>query len=130
VEPSERDDIRLTEDRKGRRVEHSAVLAVPGDAVPGQDSRDVDHVAGIVPEAVPPPRRSHPRLERFLEEHALRWIDEAVPALGELTPRAACATPEGRRRVGRLMRARIRADKVARLSEADARREPVRVVRG
>jgi hypothetical protein len=34
-----------------------------------------------------------------------RWLDLPVPALGNLTPRAACATPEGRRRVARMVRA-------------------------
>jgi hypothetical protein len=49
-----------------------------------------------------------PEVRAELEHRALelyrRWLDEPIPALGDLTPRACCRTPEGRRRVARLVR--------------------------
>ncbi|MDZ4772123.1 MAG: antitoxin Xre/MbcA/ParS toxin-binding domain-containing protein [Planctomycetota bacterium] len=37
-------------------------------------------------------------------EYMKQWCDESIPALGGMTPREACQTPEGRRRVERLVR--------------------------
>jgi hypothetical protein len=40
----------------------------------------------------------------MLEQHYRRWPDEAVPALGDITPREAVADPEGRSEVIALLR--------------------------
>jgi len=61
-----------------------------------------DRLPGPPPGPLPPELIAE--LSGHMEEHAMRWLDEPVPALGELTPRAACATEEGRRRVARLVR--------------------------
>lgn len=42
--------------------------------------------------------------ERQYVEHCLRWLDTPLPILGDLTPRVACATHDGRQRVARLIR--------------------------
>ena len=42
--------------------------------------------------------------EKRFRAQCLAWLDEPVPALGHLTPRAAALTPEGRPRVARLIR--------------------------
>ena len=44
------------------------------------------------------------QIAAMILEQNRRWLDESVPALGGLTPRAACATKEGRRQVARLIR--------------------------
>jgi hypothetical protein len=41
----------------------------------------------------------------LIREMCMQWLDTAIPALGGLTPRAACATEAGRRRVARMIRA-------------------------
>jgi hypothetical protein len=42
---------------------------------------------------------------RRMHDRALRtWLDTSIPALGNLTPRQACATVQGRRHVERLLR--------------------------
>ena len=43
-------------------------------------------------------------LHRAVREQVWRWLDERVPALGDLTPREACATEDGRRHVAILVR--------------------------
>ncbi|HVS11834.1 MAG TPA: hypothetical protein VMS76_18350 [Planctomycetota bacterium] len=59
----------------------------------------------------PRPGPPDPELMEHLREMqfatGLRWLDEPVPALGNLTPRAACATAEGRRRVAVMVRAML-----------------------
>jgi hypothetical protein len=54
------------------------------------------------PEPLPPELRA--QLESMQREYARRWLDTPVPALQNQTPRAACQTPEGRRRVAILIR--------------------------
>lgn len=61
-----------------------------------------DRLPGPPPAPLPPELVAE--LSSHMEEQAMRWLDEPVPALGEQTPRAACATEEGRRRVARLVR--------------------------
>lgn len=46
------------------------------------------------PEWTPPELRS--KLEEIARQHSIRWIDEPVPALNNLTPREATETEEGR----------------------------------
>lgn len=56
-------------------------------------------------EPEPPPS---PEIQKLLEDEvrhgALRWLDACVPLLGGLTPRQACKTEAGRRRVGLMIR--------------------------
>jgi len=56
----------------------------------------------------PPPEPLTPEMvqlqEQLIREHYFRWLDEPVPLLDDMTPRQACATAEGRRRVARLVR--------------------------
>jgi len=55
------------------------------------------------PSPIPPDE--HRRMVReMLEQHYQRWPDEAVPALGDITPREAVADPEGRSEVIALLR--------------------------
>jgi len=56
------------------------------------------------------PFKDLPRDERMaafqqIHEHVYRnWADEPIPALGDMTPRQAVRTPEGRERVARLLK--------------------------
>jgi hypothetical protein len=56
----------------------------------------------------PPPEPPSPEMRAALAElmlrHPLAWIDEHVPALGGQTPREACRTKAGRRRVAAMVR--------------------------
>jgi len=56
----------------------------------------------------PPPGEPDPGLreeiERRLRAHYQDWLDQPLPVLGQLTPRECCRSPEGRRRVARLVR--------------------------
>ncbi|MCP3917218.1 MAG: hypothetical protein GY711_16845 [bacterium] len=61
-----------------------------------------DRLPGPPPE--PPTAEMTAHLEKMFLDRCRVWLDEPVPALGELTPRAAAATPEGRERVARLVR--------------------------
>lgn len=61
-----------------------------------------DRLPGPPPE--PPAAETAELLERVAHEQYRRWLDERVPLLGDLTPRQACATEEGRRSVARLVR--------------------------
>jgi hypothetical protein len=56
-----------------------------------------------MPDADPPPPGIHEALQQFIERHAMAWLDEAIPALGGKTPRAACRSAEGRRQVRMLI---------------------------
>lgn len=53
----------------------------------------------------PPPT---PEMRKVMEESILKsnmaWLDQPIPLLNGLTPRQACATEDGRRRVARLIR--------------------------
>jgi hypothetical protein len=61
-------------------------------------AEDVLREPGREPE--PEPFVPPPEVVAELEERMLRqWIDDAIPALGGLTPREAVKTPEGRQRV-------------------------------
>jgi hypothetical protein len=55
-----------------------------------------------------PQKAPDPELRKQLEKLQLqalrRWLDTPVPALRNLTPRAACATADGRRRVALMVR--------------------------
>lgn len=58
------------------------------DPNPSPDSLQSDLIEQIVP---------------TLRNRLLGWIDEKIPALGDLTPRQACKTEEGRRKVTRMI---------------------------
>jgi hypothetical protein len=49
-----------------------------------------------------------PEIRKLVEEAVLKsslaWLDQQIPLLGGLTPRQACATEAGRRRVERMIR--------------------------
>ena len=83
--------------------------ALPGVRFERVTTRPFEH--GRKPPAEPPavaPAPMEPadveRLRRFALEVARRWVDLPVPLLGDLTPRQACASAAGRRRVERLVR--------------------------
>ncbi|MGB9699649.1 MAG: SEC-C metal-binding domain-containing protein [Thermodesulfobacteriota bacterium] len=48
--------------------------------------------------------KAFPILRKTMEEFALRWLDEPIPALGGKTPREAVQTPEGKRKVEELLK--------------------------
>lgn len=74
-----------------------------GTRSPGDGERPLDdRLPGPPPEPIPPAMRAE--IERMMHEMQRAWLDEPVPVLGGLTPRAACATADGRRRVERLIR--------------------------
>jgi hypothetical protein len=79
----------------GIRFESSQVKRL-GDAPPPDDRLETPEIP-LAPEM-------RAELERRTHELYRRWLDEPIPALGGLTPRACCRTPEGRRRVARLVR--------------------------
>ncbi len=45
-----------------------------------------------------------PAIEQMHRDFLRGWVDQAIPALGGLSPRQACKTAEGRRKVERLVR--------------------------
>jgi hypothetical protein len=49
-----------------------------------------------------PSIREH--LEKMHFEHWKKWVDEAVPALGDETPREAVKSPDGREKVEAILR--------------------------
>lgn len=55
-------------------------------------------------ESDPPPPEAIEQLREMLRRQMMRWLDESVPALGGQTPREACRTAEGRRRVAMMIR--------------------------
>lgn len=67
--------------------------------------RDVDASAGP---ATKPPLREQPEVQAAVRAFKARqyesWIDEEIPALGGLTPRAAAQNAKDRRRLDRLLR--------------------------
>lgn len=56
------------------------------------------------PTSALPPEVLAQALEQFMRRHYAHWCDEAIPALGGLTPRQAIATPAGLERVKGLLR--------------------------
>lgn len=51
-----------------------------------------------------PPAVIAQAIEQMLHRHYANWSDEAIPALGGLTPRQAIASPAGLERVKGLLR--------------------------
>jgi hypothetical protein len=51
-----------------------------------------------------PPQVMVQAIEQVLHRHYANWADEAIPALGGLTPRQAITTPAGLERVKGLLR--------------------------
>ncbi|TAH38033.1 MAG: DUF2384 domain-containing protein [Planctomycetota bacterium] len=106
------DDRLLLEVNSRRRLERARqwLEAIPG--VRFGSSR----AQALEPDQLPPDDRLPPgppapmapelrqALEQRLESMYRAWLDETVPALGNRSPRQACATPEGRRRVAALIR--------------------------
>ena len=43
-------------------------------------------------------------LREFMHRHYVKWMDAPIPALDGKTPREACKTPEGRRKVTLMIR--------------------------
>ena len=43
-------------------------------------------------------------LQEMMDKHFMDWVDIPVPALGDISPRDACLTPEGRRKVTMMIR--------------------------
>jgi hypothetical protein len=43
-------------------------------------------------------------VQKLIRKRCLGWLDEHIPALGGLSPRVACATAEGSRKVERMIR--------------------------
>lgn len=54
--------------------------------------------------AAPPSPELRKALEDAIHENALRWLDTPIPILDGLTPRQACKTEAGRRRVAIIIR--------------------------
>jgi hypothetical protein len=69
---------------------------------PVDDRLDDDRRGPIAIEELPP--ETQEAMNRMMREHDRAWLDEEVPALGGLTPRQACRTETGRRRVAALIR--------------------------
>ncbi len=82
----------------GVRFERSTTHEVAGGKTPLDDRLK----SPVTVAALKPDERA--ALEKMLREANRRWLDTPVPILRNLTPRAACATPDGRRRVAILIR--------------------------
>lgn len=66
---------------------------------------DVDApTSAASPTSALPPEVLAQALEHVIRRHYARWCDEAIPALGGLTPRQAIVTPAGLERVKGLLR--------------------------
>ena len=82
--------------------------------IPGVRLRSltVDDLEGQEPprDGPPPPPDEPPsdelrgELQELLAKQMSSWVDTPIPALGGKTPRQACATSEGRRKVERMVR--------------------------
>lgn len=68
-------------------------------ADPLSDAQD----AGAIPEADVPAEEKSAIIRTIKEQHYESWLDIPVPALGDLTPRAAVRTARGRERVVKLL---------------------------
>ena len=87
--------------------------AIPGIAFRSVSARTVDEIreAGIAPddeverEEVPMTPELVEHIRGLMHSHYIRWLDTPVPAFGGKTPREMCATPEGKERVARFIRA-------------------------
>jgi len=82
---------------------------LPGVSFERATARDVLSESRPVDDKLPArPVKVEPEMLRAIEQmhrDLLRgWVDQPIPALGGLSPRQACKTPEGRRRVERLVR--------------------------
>jgi hypothetical protein len=106
------DDRLLLEVNSRERLEEARTWleAIPGVSLESFTARDVqenelpldDRLPSTPEPALGPEDVEH--LRGLMLDHYRRWVDESVPILGGLTPREACATPEGRRKVERLVR--------------------------
>jgi hypothetical protein len=56
------------------------------------------------PEAVEVTGEMADALQEMMDKHFMDWVDIPVPALGDISPRDACRTPEGRRKVTLMIR--------------------------
>ncbi len=105
------DDRLVVEVNARRRLERARewLDAVPGVRFERATSHATDSAAVPLDDRLPGPPPEPPTpdalesLREFARERCLRWPDERVPALGDLTPREACKTADGRRRVALLV---------------------------
>ncbi|MEE8468230.1 MAG: hypothetical protein V3T22_07230, partial [Planctomycetota bacterium] len=56
------------------------------------------------PPSEPPPPEVADEIEHSMRDLYFRWLDERVPMLGDHTPREACGTQQGRRKVAWMVR--------------------------
>jgi len=70
----------------------------------GKANQPLDDRLGDPKPPEPPSPELRAQLQAMQLESCRRWLDTRVPALGNLTPREACATEQGRRRVAVLIR--------------------------
>lgn len=60
--------------------------------------------AGHRAEPGPPPPEVEEMVRQYKQQHYADWVDQALPALGGLTPRAAVRTAQGRAAVDTLLK--------------------------
>ncbi|MBE0548216.1 MAG: zinc chelation protein SecC [Rubrivivax sp.] len=91
----------------GSAVQHlTCEMADPvGSLAHADEAGDVDApTAAASPASGLPPEALAQALEQVIHRHYAHWCDEAIPALGGLTPRQAIVTPAGLERVKGLLR--------------------------
>ena len=106
------DDRLLLEVNSRERLEQarSWLEAIPGVRLESFTARDLeqdelpldDRLPSEEEEQLAPEDAEH--LRDFMLDHYRRWVDEPVPMLGGRTPRQACESTEGRRKVERMVR--------------------------
>jgi hypothetical protein len=91
----------------GSAVQHLAreITDPAGSLARAGEASDVDApTSAASPTSALPPEVLAQALEQFIRRHYAHWCDEAIPALGGLTPRQAIITPAGLERVKGLLR--------------------------
>ena len=106
------DDRLLLEVNSRERLEQarSWLEAIPGVRLESFTARDLEQDELPLDDRLPseeegqlaPEDAEH--LRDFMLDHYRRWVDEPVPMLGGRTPRQACESTEGRRKVERMVR--------------------------
>lgn len=105
------DDVLMLEVNSAKRLQRARawIEELPGVTFESVRARDVDDYQApddLLPSAPPRPlsARERQNMERQFVKTCQRWLDTPVPLLGNMTPRKACETDQGRRRVARMIR--------------------------
>jgi hypothetical protein len=103
-------ELRVTVNSDRRADEARSLVAelLPDAVLEDDDVRELDEMLANADESLLPPASIDPAaadaLDQYVREREQQWVDEAVPALGGMTPRDAAVDPIGRVELERLLR--------------------------